>query len=303
MSTKTPCPQMGTAIVPRWFIDVLHEVIYADGTDGHLAMQALSTAISSHSPTDTAIMTEWANGFSQTQIAANLGLSRHCVCRRIRTLIRRFGKGFQNGLHGNKTAAATLALFDFKQGTSTPAVRHAVDRLAALSPVELCVLSSVVRLLPEHETLTDLGIKHSWYHTIKARLNASFWLCPFQRKKIAAPACIEKPNLLSFAPLTEKCTFLFIFLFSYRRDARFSVSLSLFYAVRLISKTTISRCATFQETWNRAFRTVAPPPVRTSRRVAQDWRPPGTGAANQLSDAQTSPLAPLPHQSPAAASF
>ena len=179
MSTKTPCPQMGTAIVPRWFIDVLHEVIYADGTDGHLAMKALSAAISSHSPTDTAIMTEWANGFNQTQIAANLGLSRHCVCRRIRTLIRRFGKGFQNGLHGNKTAAATFALFDFSHGAPTSAVLHAIDRLASLSPVELSVLFSVVRLVPENDALADLGIKHSWYHTVKARLNASFQLSPF----------------------------------------------------------------------------------------------------------------------------
>ena len=296
-------PHIGPSAVPRWFMDVLHAVIYADGQDGYFAILALSWAMDAHSPTELAILAELARGSSQTQIAAALGMSRHCVCRRVNALRRRFGDANLRRIRGNRTAGEALAAFASCRSGGMRCVRAVTGRLARLSPVELGVLFALVRHLPEGETLAAVGISHTWYHTVAARLSAEFHLVAPSRKKVSFSVCIHNHDLLPYAPLTEKCTFLFIFLFSYRRDARFSVSLSLFYAVRLISKTTIGRCATFQETWNRACRTVAPPPVRTSRRVAQDWRPPGTGAANQLSDAQTPPLAPSPHQSPAAASF
>ena len=40
MSGKDICPRIGASIVPRWFLDVLHAVIYADGQDGYFTILA-----------------------------------------------------------------------------------------------------------------------------------------------------------------------------------------------------------------------------------------------------------------------
>ena len=61
-----------------------------------------------------------------------------------------------------------------------------VDRLASLSEVELGVLSALLRLLPEDETLAIVGIGHTWYHIVMARLSAAFRLTFPGREKVSS---------------------------------------------------------------------------------------------------------------------
>ena len=207
MSGKDICPRIDASIVPRWFLDVLHAVIYADGQDGYFTILALFAMIDAHSPEDQAILTEWARGFSQTQIAANLGMSRHRICRRMNAMRRRIGCATLRRLRGNQTAAEAFSLFAFGHCNETPNVRLVIDRLAELSPVELSVLSALLRFLPENETLASAGISRTWYYRIAAKLSAEFHIALPGRKKVAIADCIRTTDLISYAPLTEKCTF------------------------------------------------------------------------------------------------
>ena len=168
MSRKDICPRIGASIVPRWFLDVLHAVIYADGQDGYFTILALSAMIDARSPGDLAILTEWARGFSQTKIAANLRMSRHRICRRMNAMRRRLGCATLRRLRGNQTAAEAFSLFAFGHCNETPDVRLVIDRLAELSPVELSVLSAILRFLPENETLASAGM-----HISASRASAS----------------------------------------------------------------------------------------------------------------------------------
>ena len=176
----------GAPAVPRWFMDVLHEVIYADGRDGHLAIQTLSAMMDPPSPSDPYILTEWARGLSQTRIADVLLKSRHRVCRRIAAMRRRLGAAMLRRIHGNMAVANALIPFDFENGAYIPNVRLVVDRLASLSVVELGVLSALLRLLPEDETLAIVGISHTWYHIVTARLSAAFRLTFPGREKVSS---------------------------------------------------------------------------------------------------------------------
>ena len=207
MSDESHTAHPRAAIVPRWFMDVLHAVIYADGPDGLLAVRVFAAAIDARSPIDPPLLMGWACGRSQTEIGAVLGVSRHCVCRRMKALRRHFGDRLLRKLHGNKTAAEVLKLFEFRHGKALPNVRHAIERLASLSAMELCVLSAIMRRSVEDETLSCLGISHTWYHAIKARLSAMFHILPSCRKKVSLSACIKRPDLLPFSNCSEKCTF------------------------------------------------------------------------------------------------
>ena len=207
MSGKAICPRIGASIVPRWFLDVLHAVIYADGQDGYFTILALSAMIDARSPGDQAILLEWARGSSQTQIAAKLRMSRHRICRRMNAMRRRLGCATLRRLRGNQTAAEAFSLFAFGHCNETPNVRLVIDRLAELSPVELSVLSALLRFLPENETLASAGISRTWYYRIAAKLSAEFRIALPGRKKVAIADCIRTTDLISYAPLTEKCTF------------------------------------------------------------------------------------------------
>ena len=144
---------------------------------------------------------------SQTQIAANLGMSRHRICRRMNAMRRRIGCATLRRLRGNQTAAEAFSLFAFGHCNETPDVRLVIDRLAELSPVELSVLSALLRLLPENETLTSAGISRTWYYRIAAKLSAEFHIALPGRKKVAIADCIRTTDLIPYVPLTEKCTF------------------------------------------------------------------------------------------------
>ena len=95
-----------------------------------------------------------ARGSSQTQIAANLRMSRHRICRRMNAMRRRLGCATLRRLRGNQTAAEAFYLFAFGHCNETPDVRLVIDRLAELSPVELSVLSAILRFLPENVCIT-----------------------------------------------------------------------------------------------------------------------------------------------------
>ena len=95
-----------------------------------------------------------ARGSSQTQIAANLRMSRHRICRRMNAMRRRLGCATLRRLRGNQTAAEAFYLFAFGHCNETPDVRLVIDRLAELSPVELSVLSAILRFLSENVCIT-----------------------------------------------------------------------------------------------------------------------------------------------------
>ena len=135
-----------------------------------------------------------ARGSSQTQIAAKLRMSRHRICRRMNAMRRRLGCATLRRLRGNQTAAETFSLFAFGHCNETPNVRLVIDRLAELSPVELSVLSALLRFLPENETLASAGISRTWYYRIAAKLSAEF--------RIALPGCAlarSGRNMISFS--------------------------------------------------------------------------------------------------------
>ena len=266
-------PHIGPSAVPRWFMDVLHAVIYADGQDGYFAILALSWAMDAHSPTELAILAELARGSSQTQIAAALGMSRHCVCRRVNALRRRFGDANLRRIRGNRTAAEALAAFASCRSGGMRCIRAVTGRLARLSPVELGVLFALVRHLPEGETLAAVGISHTWYHTVAARLSAEFHLVAPSRKKVSFSACIHNHDLLPFAPLTEKCTFSFILGLHLCEAAALSPSFRSFVHVRTAGdggfRSMPASRAPSPGTWSTAFRSASHLPGRISRRRAR----------------------------------
>ena len=319
MNKENHTVRQRAAIVPRWFMDVLHEVIYADGQDGYLAVRALSAAIDARSPIDPPLLLEWACGRSQTEIADILGVSRHCICRRMNTLRRHFGDKPLRKLHGNKTAAEVLALTDLRHGKTLPNVRHTIERLASLSAMELCVLSAIMRRSAEDETLICLGISHTWYHTIKSRLSARFHIVPPSRKKVSISACIQTSDLLPFAGFTEKCTFSNIFcscICILCTKPMLFVSYILAHIAKLREIVQISpggvlvsinvslpQCSINEPfghgTLSRACRRAAPLPARRFRRSLRGVRFRRTPAAERLPASRTSRRALSPLRFPA----
>ena len=176
---------------PSWFVDVLHEVIYADGEDGHLAVKAISAMVDARSPSDPAILEAWARGSGQAQIACRLGTSRHHVCRRMTAMRRRLGDGALRRLRGRLAVAEALKAFDFRQGRGLPDVLLAVERLAELSPVELRVLAALARMLPAHEAWEAIGISDVWYYAVRAKLMARFHIVRPRRGKVPISGCLR----------------------------------------------------------------------------------------------------------------
>ena len=162
-------------IVPTWFTDVLHAIIYAGADDAHRTIQALAAALT-FSPQDMATLPKMALGLTQGRIADELGVSRHCICRQLKRLRRALGESLLCVMNAPHCATALLAAFVERGGHDDTNVKTVIERLQPLSRNELGVLFGLIRRQSKGEVLNALGIGHTHYHQIKAKLTAAFIL-------------------------------------------------------------------------------------------------------------------------------
>ena len=171
-------------IVPPWFKDTLHALIYAGCDDAYLAVQAFAAMLEGTIEDETALML-LASGRTREGIGDFLGVSRHCVSRRLRRMRERLGGEALSELSRQPVVAALLGDFYARGGADDGNVRTVIDRLKGLSRNELGVLFCILRRQGKDATLAELKIGHTTYHKLKRRLARSFPFPSAQGRELA----------------------------------------------------------------------------------------------------------------------
>ena len=68
-------PSNGRRIVPHWFKEILHAIIYADCVQAYIAIQTIALFLEAETP-NRLILALYARGLNHSQIAARLKVSR-----------------------------------------------------------------------------------------------------------------------------------------------------------------------------------------------------------------------------------
>jgi hypothetical protein len=174
-----------SGLVPGWFMDVLHELIFVNVVDVYLVIQMMKSVTSGVSHHDNFVLMPYAQGLSYEKIAEVLGVSRFTVFRKIEGLSKMpefevFAK--VRKIKGNHEM---VRLFARNCQQMHENVTYVIDKLSALSPVELGVLFAIVMELSESAVLKTVSIGRTRYHEIKRRLIEIFsleWCCTFCRR-------------------------------------------------------------------------------------------------------------------------
>jgi hypothetical protein len=127
----------------------------------------------------------YAQGLSYEKIADALGVSRFSVFRKIDGLSKMPEFEVLAKVRKIKGTDEMVCLFARNCQKMHENVIYVIDKLSALSPVELGVLFAIVMELPESTVLKTVSIGRSRYHEIKSRLIQIFsleWCCTFRRQ-------------------------------------------------------------------------------------------------------------------------
>ena len=168
--------------VPGWFMDVLHELIFANVMDAYMVIRMMNGVRKGIFLRDNALAMLYAQGYNYDKIAERLGISRFAVSRRIDGLCKIPGFEEFAKVRKIKGIAGAIRLFAERYRPDAENVVSVIDRLAPLSAVELGVLFAIVRELPKSAVLENLSISRSGYHKIKSLLFQTFsleWCCSY----------------------------------------------------------------------------------------------------------------------------
>ena len=80
-------PSNGRHIVPLWFKDILHAIIYSDCVQAYTAIHAIALFLGAETH-DRRILALHAHGLNHTQIAARLKVSRYSIIRAMNRLLK-----------------------------------------------------------------------------------------------------------------------------------------------------------------------------------------------------------------------
>ena len=156
-------------IVPHWFKDVLHSIIYADCIQAYTAIRALALFLREETRIRR-ILALHAHGLNHTQIAARLKVSRYCVIRAMNRFAKHVGNEMLLRTNSSPFIADILDAFLEEHHGENKNIRTAITFLWGLTCTELGVLSALLRELTEEEAIAHACVSKSRYHEVKKHL-------------------------------------------------------------------------------------------------------------------------------------
>ena len=170
MSTATlRKPSNGRHIVPLWFKDILHTIIYSDCVQAYTAIHAIALFLGAETH-DRSILALHAHGLNHTQIAARLKVSRYSIIRAMNRFLKLADSDTLQRMQTSPMAAGILDRFLARNYSHSENIHTAIAFLWGLSCTELGVLSALLRRLPESEAIEHACVSKSRYHTVKKHL-------------------------------------------------------------------------------------------------------------------------------------
>ena len=162
-------PSNGRRIVPHWFKDILHAIIYSDCVQAYITIQTIALFLGAETH-DRRILALHAHGLNHTQIAARLKVSRYSIIRAMNRLLKLADNDTFQRMQTSPTATDILDKFLQRNYTHSENIHTVITFLCGLSCTELGVLSALLRRLPESEAIEHACVSKSRYHTVKKRL-------------------------------------------------------------------------------------------------------------------------------------
>ena len=156
-------------IVPHWFKDILHSIIYADCVRAYTAIRALALFLQGDKRIRR-ILALHAHGLNHTRIAARLKVSRYSIIRAMNRFAKHVGNEMLLLTHSSPFIADMLDTFLEKQHGENENIRTAIAFLWGLTCTELGVLSALLRELTEEEAIAHACVSKSRYHEVKKHL-------------------------------------------------------------------------------------------------------------------------------------
>ena len=170
MSTSTlRKPSKGRRIVPHWFKDILHAIIYADCVQAYIATQTTALFLGAETH-NRRILALYARGLNHSQIAARLKVSRYSIIRVMNRFSKMSGRDTLIRMQASSFTADILDTFIDKNYTHNENIHTVIAFLWGLTCSELGVLSALLRELSESEAIKHICICKSRYHEIKKSL-------------------------------------------------------------------------------------------------------------------------------------
>ena len=166
-------PSNGRHIVPLWFKDILHAIIYSDCVQAYIAIHAIALFLGAETH-DRRVLALHAHGLNHTQIAARLKVSRYSIIRAMNRLLKLADNDTLQRMQTSPMAADILDRFLARNYSHSENIHTAIAFLWGLSCTELGVLSTLLRELSESEAIEHVCISKSRYHAVKKRLLESF---------------------------------------------------------------------------------------------------------------------------------
>jgi predicted transcriptional regulator len=164
-------PSNGRHIVPLWFKDILHAIIYSDCVQAYTAIHAIALFLGAETH-DRRILALHAHGLNHTQIAARLKVSRYSIIRAMNRLLKLAYSDTLQRMQKSQMAADILDKFLARNYTHSENIHTAIAFLWGFTCTELGVLSALLRGLPESEAIEHACVSKSRYHTVKKHLLA-----------------------------------------------------------------------------------------------------------------------------------
>ena len=170
MSTSTlRKPSNGRRIVPHWFKEILHAIIYADCVQAYITIQTIALFLGAETH-KRRILAFYARGINHSQIAARLKVSRYSIIRAINRFSKMSGRDTLIRMQASSFTADIFDTFIDKNYAYNENIHTVIAFLWGLTCSELGVLSALLRELSESESIRHVCISKSRYHEIKKSL-------------------------------------------------------------------------------------------------------------------------------------
>ena len=162
-------PSNGRRIVPHWFKEILHAIIYANCVQAYIAIQTIALFLGAETH-NRRILALYARGMNHSQIAARLKVSRYSIIRAINRFSKMAGRDTLIRMQASPFTADILDTFIDKNYAHNENIHTVIAFLWGLTCSELGVLSALLRELSESEAIKYVCISKSRYHEIKKSL-------------------------------------------------------------------------------------------------------------------------------------
>ena len=166
-------PSNGRHIVPLWFKDILHAIIYSDCVQAYTAIHAIALFLGAETH-DRRILALHAHGLNHTQIAARLKVSRYSIIRAMNRFLKLADSDTLQRMQTSPMAADILDKFLQRNYTHSENIHTVITFLRGFTCTELGVLCALLRELTESEAIEHVCISKSRYHEVKKHLLKTF---------------------------------------------------------------------------------------------------------------------------------